>query len=256
MPEPQVQAPTNQNLSKRPKNKSVSAGENFKPRKIRVICSDPYATDSSDDELTERPYGPKRMVQEITLCDLGRAKTPETYSSCDDSNINGEKSPEEEEGFVQNPESKLEFKARATVSDKSLNRSSMTESNPEDNHPAVSEDSVSLLPHKSPSSVLELDSPASTSLINAEKYSETVKDFGVETNFDENEVPMVEEPLGLDLGVELDLDSMFMDDFGLLLDDFCSLDDFQIHGFDDNEPTDLPDFDFDLGNEELSCWID
>ncbi|XP_057477673.1 ethylene-responsive transcription factor ERF118-like [Actinidia eriantha] len=299
MPEPQVQTPTNQNLSKRPKNKSVSAGENFKPRKIRVICSDPYATDSSDDELTEKPYEPKRIVQEITLCDLGRAKTPETYSSCDDSNINGKKAQKMKRVLsrTQNPypgirqrkwgkwaaeirdpfqckrlwlgtynsaedalkaynNKKLEFKARATVSDKSLNRSSMTESNPEDNHPAVSEDSVSLLPHKSPSSVLELDSPASTSLINAEKYSETVKDFGVETNFDENEVPIVEEPLGLDLGVELDLDSMFMDDFGLMLDGFCSLDDFQIHGFDDNELTDLPDFDFDLGNEELSCWID
>ena len=302
MPEPRPQLPTNQNLSKGPKNKSVSAGENFKPRKIRVICSDPYATDCSDDELSEKPYGHKRIVQEITLCVASRAKTPETYSSCDDSNIIGEKAPKKRKRVLSrthNPypgirqrnwgkwaaeirdpfqckrlwlgtynsaedalkaynSKKLEFKARATVSGKSLNRSSMTKSNPEDNHPAVSEDSVSLLPHKSPSSVLELDSPASASLSNGEKYSETVKDLGVETNSDENKVPMVEEPLGvgLDLGVELDLDSMFMDDYGLLLDDFCNLDDLQIHGFDADEPTDLPDFDFDLGNEELACWID
>ncbi|KAI7990102.1 Ethylene-responsive transcription factor ERF118 [Camellia lanceoleosa] len=47
-------------------------------------------------------------------------------------------------------------------------------------------------------------------------------------------------------------DSLFIDDFGHLFDDFGSLDDLQIFGFEDNEPSDLPDFDFELGNEEFA----
>ncbi|CAL5430262.1 unnamed protein product [Camellia sinensis] len=50
-------------------------------------------------------------------------------------------------------------------------------------------------------------------------------------------------------------DSLFMDDFGHLFDDFGSLDDLQIFGFEENEPSDLPDFDFELGNEEFA-WMD
>ncbi|KAI7981205.1 Ethylene-responsive transcription factor ERF118 [Camellia lanceoleosa] len=48
---------------------------------------------------------------------------------------------------------------------------------------------------------------------------------------------------------------LFIDDFGHLFDDFGSLDDLQIFGFEDNEPSDLPDFDFELGNEEFA-WMD
>ncbi|KAI8029372.1 Ethylene-responsive transcription factor ERF118 [Camellia lanceoleosa] len=50
-------------------------------------------------------------------------------------------------------------------------------------------------------------------------------------------------------------DLLFIDDFGHLFDDFGSLDDLQIFGFEDNEPSDLPDFDFELGNEEFA-WMD
>lgn len=50
------------------KKKPLSHQEPPKMRKIRVICYDPYATDeSSDDEMTQNPYGPKRIVREIQI---------------------------------------------------------------------------------------------------------------------------------------------------------------------------------------------
>ncbi|KAF7145830.1 hypothetical protein RHSIM_Rhsim04G0147200 [Rhododendron simsii] len=68
-------------------------------KKIRVICYDPDATDSSSDESNPHPYGPKRTVREITLpfAPVNRPvkRDPETESSCQDSN-HGEKEKEKE----------------------------------------------------------------------------------------------------------------------------------------------------------------
>uniref|UniRef100_A0A5B7B197 AP2/ERF domain-containing protein n=1 Tax=Davidia involucrata TaxID=16924 RepID=A0A5B7B197_DAVIN len=152
---------------------------------------------------------------------------------------------------------RLEFEAMM-ASEKSYNQSSsMAVSQPQKS--GLSEDSDSVLSHTSPSSVLELEcstsGSASASLTNGKCSDPVMKD--------EQEVPnsvCVDEPLmseigqGLDLGLEID--SLFIDDFGLLLeDDFGGFDDLQIGGFEDNEPSDLPDFDFDfefeIDNEEF-----
>ncbi|KAA8529891.1 hypothetical protein F0562_034505 [Nyssa sinensis] len=72
----------------------------------------------------------------------------------------------------------------------------------------------------------------------------------------------VDEPLAAQIGQELDLglelNSFFNEDFERILDDDYDYDifgDFQIGGFEDTEPTDLPDFDFDFDfgsqNEEF-----
>lgn len=96
MLDPRSQPPSNQNhICKKSKKKSVSSEENTqKMKKIRVIFSDPYATESSDDERNENQYAPKRIVREINI-PLGVVNQPkvlETESSCQ-SNNNGEKAP-------------------------------------------------------------------------------------------------------------------------------------------------------------------
>lgn len=62
-------------------------------RKIRIVCYDPEATDSSDDEGIVDKSKPKRFVREINLpmfTSFTPKKVAETESSCQDSN-NGDK---------------------------------------------------------------------------------------------------------------------------------------------------------------------
>ncbi|XP_057485404.1 ethylene-responsive transcription factor ERF118-like [Actinidia eriantha] len=275
MPEP---PPIQRNIFKKPKKKPVFAEENTrKMKKIRLSFSDPYATESSDDERSG--CEPKRIVREINLPVgvLNLPNPPESQSSCQDSN-NGESPPHRKRaspkfpssnipgvrqrkrdrwaaetrdpvsgkrlwlGTFNSPEEaskaierkKLEFAAMA--GDKSCyNSFSM----------AVSEYSATSS-HSSPPSVLESNSVASQSFA---KYSETVKDVGVDTNLGEKKVI---DSVELELGMELD--SLFLGDFDDVLGDFFGLDDLQFCGFEDGEQSDLPDFDFELGSEELA-WI-
>lgn len=290
----------------KPKNKSVSAFETTKMKKIRVICYDPDATDSSSDESNPHPYGPKRMVREITLpfAPVNRPvkRDPETESSCQDSN-NGEKEKEKENApkskrGVSNPSRRLSTGSKhkgvrqrkwgkwaAEIRDPFMRKRVWlgTYSTEEEAaraydtkklefeavaSAACSEDSESLLSltSPSPSSVLELDSMASASNSNLNGKCEgmsygTVRDLaGAETCLDQ--VPMEEVALmgqigddddGFDLG--MDFDSLFLDDFGNLLGDLRGLDDVKLAGFDDSEPSDLPDYDFELDDEE-HAWAD
>lgn len=56
-----------------------------------------------------------------------------------------------------------------------------------------------------------------------------------------------------DLGMGMELDYLFLDDFMKPLDDFGGLEDLQIFGLDDTEPSGLPDWDFDeLDGKELA----
>lgn len=79
--------------SQRQFQKSKVREESARPmRKIRIVCDDPEATDSSDDEGVDVSK-PKRFVREIYLPVVNSftlKKVPETESSCQDSN-NGDK---------------------------------------------------------------------------------------------------------------------------------------------------------------------
>jgi len=148
---------------------------------------------------------------------------------------------------------------------------------------STTEDSDSLVSHTSPSSVLELDTLASNS---TEKFDVPSNNKVVAVNeasemvvcqLEELEIPdmcvlnlpepiVAENPIGTDptLGFGFDFDRFNIDDFGPDFDDFGDFGDLgdfkdiQIHGFDDNEPSELPDFDFgDIGgDDEFAGWIE
>ncbi|XP_052187873.1 ethylene-responsive transcription factor ERF118-like [Diospyros lotus] len=300
MPELRVHPPSNHDqFCEKPKHKPFSSEENTRMvKKIRVICYDPDATDSSEDEKTEKPYGPKRIIREIIL-DNGSLNQPKPMEAPKKKrvktlNLNrrrptgskfrgvrqrkwGKWAAEirdpfkgrrvwlgtyntAEEAAQAYDSKKLEFEAIAAATEKSCSHS-------------VSEDCESSSTRSSPSSVLELDSSASASMVNT-KCNETVEDIGVQTNGAEEklvdslivDVPLVtpveandSEPMlreigeGLDMGLELG--SLFIDDFGNIVEDFGDLSDLQICGFEDDGPNDLPDFDFELGIEDLA-WMD
>ncbi|GAB4840289.1 hypothetical protein Ancab_021053 [Ancistrocladus abbreviatus] len=128
---------------------------------------------------------------------------------------------------------------------------------------SVSEDSESLLSHTSPASVLEIETSASD-MVKTEKSPDLLNEVLDPIVYGVPEIPsscLIEkqfESVGQDLDLGVELGSLFINDFGELLTDFCGFDDLQLCGFDDlqgDEPSDLPDFDFELGNEELA-WIE
>nr|KYP44475.1 Ethylene-responsive transcription factor ERF118 family [Cajanus cajan] len=64
-------------------------------------------------------------------------------------------------------------------------------------------------------------------------------------------------PSGSEPNFALDFDLLSFDDYGQGFDDLGDLEDLHIFGFDDNEPSELPDFDFgDFGADEFAGWIE
>ncbi|KAH9614333.1 hypothetical protein KSS87_001894 [Heliosperma pusillum] len=137
-----------------------------------------------------------------------------------------------------------------------------------------SEDSEGVLSRNSPASVLEIDTTSNSQMNVSNENNVVNHDEGnnqvEKSNVADSEVKecdampvlssIVEEfqsevDQGLDLQMGLG-SSFVLNDFGELFDDFTAFDDLLVSGgFDGIEPTDLPDFDFELGNEELA-WID
>ncbi|PWA73898.1 AP2/ERF domain-containing protein [Artemisia annua] len=115
---------------------------------------------------------------------------------------------------------------------------------------AASEESVGVISHNSPSSVLEHDINNSTAV---SQSSNVENKMGLTMDVVEEELSLAEIGEGLDM--KLELDSMFFDEFASPLDGFGDLDDFQLCGFDDNEACELPDWDFDELNPEELSWM-
>ncbi|RDX77259.1 Ethylene-responsive transcription factor ERF118, partial [Mucuna pruriens] len=127
------------------------------------------------------------------------------------------------------------------------------------------DDTESALSHTSPSSAHELDTLASNS----------IKDSNVPVEASD----LVAELAGLEIpdlsllnlpspssvlpsggclpNFGLDFDWLSLDEYGQDFDDLGGFEDIKICGFDDNEPSELPDFDFgDFGADEFAGWIE
>ncbi|KAL7590375.1 ethylene-responsive transcription factor ERF118 [Lactuca sativa] len=130
--------------------------------------------------------------------------------------------------------------------------------------PAISEESVGVISHISPSSPTE-SSSISRKIISSAGASETCNAESKLANKPEPPPaavgsPAMEETLtlaqiGEGLDMKLELDSIFFDSFASPLDGFGDLDDFQLCGFEDNESCELPDWDFDELNPEELAWM-
>ncbi|XP_065855332.1 ethylene-responsive transcription factor ERF119-like isoform X2 [Euphorbia lathyris] len=94
-----------------------------------------------------------------------------------------------------------------------------------------------VLPGTSPSSILELDiSHTSSSSV-----------FELEIPDDLGSCPIGEHfNLGMEFG------GLIEDDLGRFGDEFCGIDDLDLCGFDSNERSELPDYDFEFGSEEFA----
>ncbi|CAN6549453.1 unnamed protein product [Malus baccata var. baccata] len=129
--------------------------------------------------------------------------------------------------------------------------------------PVLSEDSDCVLSQRSPSSVLDLETSASNNIQNGADLEKEIADDS--TNLGELQIPdlgFLDDTLGplhfdqeINLGPELD--SLYLEDFGQYFDDYSSIEDIQIPGFESDEPSSLPDCDFeDLGKDDIACWLD
>ncbi|XWS69774.1 hypothetical protein CRYUN_Cryun04dG0207400 [Craigia yunnanensis] len=154
---------------------------------------------------------------------------------------------------------KLEFEALVAAaafasSDKINDIScSATASHNNNSVPYTSEESGSLLSHTSPSSVLELDTSASVSDSNNNDDCGDANNEGFDANFAKLPIPdlcFIDDPLlSSSVGQELNLDAepadyLFVNDFGMMLEDYCSIEDLSICGIEGDEPSELPDCDF------------
>lgn len=186
-------------------------------------------------------------------------------------------------------------KKGSTITNKSSNNSNHNKSSFGANVAAFSsaEETESLCSRRSPSSVLELDTSAASNLIEKNDFC---SNDGVDEHIDyvaelgELEIPdlsllnlpnieadavvasLPETNLPLDdvvgpdsviahqseTNLELDFDWLSFDDSTLGFDDSTlGFEDINLSGFDDNQPTDLPDFDFgDIGFDEVEDWIE
>lgn len=166
---------------------------------------------------------------------------------------------------------RLEFEARAASeksnvsssvavsASNSHNMSSNNINNDNNNHPvSSSDDSDSVVSHNSPASVLDLDISVATSKendadiagVNVNEHGDLFRE-GFDTNFAELELPFfgfMDQTFVGGVSIEEELNNFFSEgiDCGMPAGDFCSLDDLKVTGVDGDEPSELPDCDFEF----------
>ncbi|OMP06784.1 putative DNA binding protein [Corchorus olitorius] len=234
MPEPRKQTMNLHKSFKKPKKiqpqPTMSEEETLMTRKVRVIFHDPYATDSSSSEdesetpVSRKSQKGKRVIREIRVPAPDLPPLPK---------------PLESESSSQDSNSKTPASRKRDLK------------------------SESVLSHTSPSSVLELDTSASVSVSNSndnDYFEEDANKEGFDANFANLPIPdfcFIDDPLlSGSVGQELNLDAepadyLLVNDFGLMLEDYCSIEDLSICGIEGDEPSELPDCDFgtDFGND-------
>jgi len=164
-----------------------------------------------------------------------------------------------------------------TTSDKSIccNSSDAAAVSVSEKFSTTCDDSDSVLSHPSPSSVLELDSSASKPIDKGNVSGEEADDcndlvaelaeleipdlslLNLPSPFDGAAAALPSLKSGTEPDFGLDFDWLSFDDYGQGFDDFGGLEDIHICGFDDNEPSELPDFDFgDFCADEFAAWTE
>ncbi|XP_075635601.1 ethylene-responsive transcription factor ERF119-like [Castanea sativa] len=142
--------------------------------------------------------------------------------------------------------------------------------------PVSSEDSEGVLSHTSPASVLELETSASNTKGNATDFitDECFEVTNAEISLAELQIPddlglmdetFVDVPFEQELNFEpeSEFDPLCFDNIGQFFDGYSGLEDIEICGFDNDGPSELPDWDFaDIGNDfadignDIASWMD
>ncbi|XP_065857541.1 ethylene-responsive transcription factor ERF119-like [Euphorbia lathyris] len=104
----------------------------------------------------------------------------------------------------------------------------------------ISDDTKIVLPDASLSSVLELDISHTSSSSSSVFDLEILDDLG-------------SCPIGEHFNLGMEFGGLVDDDLGRFGDVFCSIDDLDLCGFDSNEQSELPNYDFEFGSEEFAC---
>jgi hypothetical protein len=126
---------------------------------------------------------------------------------------------------------------------------------------ASDETDDSVVSHTSPASVLELDTSVVSNvtgdcglLIKDEDICASVADLDIPDLAFMTD-PLASCPFDHDLNLGQEVGNL-IDEFGRFYDDYCGIVDLDICGLNSDEPSDLPDYDFEFGNEEFSYLDD
>lgn len=231
-------------------------------KKIRIICYDPYATESSDDEGHDKPSGPKRIVREINF-PFGVAtpkiveETPTKKRAISKSlnpNRRSLRPVKTYAGVRHRKWGKWAAEIRDPFQGKRIwlgTYNTAEEASNAYNMKKLEFDSKKCIKDKCGEMVNEIDSKT-------DKEDPKVPDIPMvsqnENRKDDFQMPHAfledQNPLTPQIGNELDFGTNlnFLADFDQFINDvpFCGFEDWI---------TDLPDFNFELNNEDLA-WVD
>lgn len=152
---------------------------------------------------------------------------------------------------------RLEFEASVKASsDEKKTKTPSPETSLSMNKPVASGNSESASSRTSPSSLLDSGTSASNASESCDVSTERSNKQQAPAQIACVEEILMPNEAVQDFSLGNDFDMLFMDDFGQLVDDFCGTDDFQMFGFGNETSELLPDFDFDIGNDDLGHWME